>query len=223
MMSDFGLRMPVRLWTDSSAALGIAGRSCLGKLRHVETHTLWVQEKVRTGAIQVRKVRGEVNPADLFIKHLPSSVKIGQLVKLFGCDYRQGPSAAAPLLRPNIEAGGEGGTPASGYLPTFEVREAEMHDVEILPHLHSEDDVGRLFPKIEASELGLNVEDWQPSEEGQGRIVGRPGNATRAHGQCEECMSVTPSRRSSSEESVGDPAPNRISGSRKAMPPGSKR
>ena len=26
-------------------------RSGLGKLRHLETHTLWVQEKVRNGAI----------------------------------------------------------------------------------------------------------------------------------------------------------------------------
>ena len=66
IMIDFGLKVPVRAWTDSSAALGIAGRAGLGKLRHLETHTLWFQEKVRTGAIQVRKVRGEVNPTDLF-------------------------------------------------------------------------------------------------------------------------------------------------------------
>ena len=49
-----------------------------------------MHEKVRTGAIQVRKVRGDVNPADLFTKHLPSSIKIAQIVKLFGCDYREG-------------------------------------------------------------------------------------------------------------------------------------
>ena len=55
---DFGYDTPVRVWTDSSAALGISTRSGLGKLRHLETHTLWVLEKVRTGAIQVRKVRG---------------------------------------------------------------------------------------------------------------------------------------------------------------------
>ena len=30
---------------------------------------------MRTGAIHIRKVRGEVNPADLFKKHLPSSIK----------------------------------------------------------------------------------------------------------------------------------------------------
>ena len=71
-MHDLGVDLPVRAWTDSSASLGIATRSGLGKLRHLETHTLWVQEKVRVGAIALRKLRGDVNPADLFTKHLPS-------------------------------------------------------------------------------------------------------------------------------------------------------
>ena len=71
-MEDLGIHLPVRVWMDSSAALGITSRSGLGKLRHLETHTLWVQEKVRTGAITLKKVWGEVNPADLFKKHLPS-------------------------------------------------------------------------------------------------------------------------------------------------------
>ena len=56
IMLDFGLKTPVRVWTDSRAAIGISTRSGLGNLRHLETHTLWVQEKVRTGAIEVRKV-----------------------------------------------------------------------------------------------------------------------------------------------------------------------
>ena len=64
LLPNMGLDMPACVWTDSSAALGIATRSGLGKLRHLETHTLWVQDKVRTGAIAVRKVAGEVNPAD---------------------------------------------------------------------------------------------------------------------------------------------------------------
>ena len=83
-MEDLNLKLPVRAWTDSSAALGIASRSGFGKLRHLETHTLWLQEKVRTGAITVKRVRGEVNPADLFTKHLPSIEKVHQLLNLFG-------------------------------------------------------------------------------------------------------------------------------------------
>ena len=142
-MRDFGLAVPVRVWKDSSAALGISTRSGLGKLRHLETHTLWVQEKVRTGAIQVRKVRGDVNPADLFTKHLPSRDKIAQLVKLFGCEYREGRSAAAPMLRPHDSTGGQGGEPSSRHLPTFEVCDAGLHDLNILPHLHSEAELER--------------------------------------------------------------------------------
>ena len=45
IMVDFGLKVPVRVWTDSSAAIGISTRSGLGKLRHLETHTLWVTRK----------------------------------------------------------------------------------------------------------------------------------------------------------------------------------
>ena len=86
LMSDLGVAVPVVAWTDSSAALGIASRSVLGKLRHLETYTLWLQETVRTRAITVRKVRGEVNPADLFTKHWPSREKIHQLMGLFGCE-----------------------------------------------------------------------------------------------------------------------------------------
>ena len=51
LMADLGMKVSVRVWTDSSAARGICGRSELGKLRHVQTHTLWVQERVRIEAI----------------------------------------------------------------------------------------------------------------------------------------------------------------------------
>ena len=86
LLRDMGLDLPVRVWTDSSAALGIATGSGLGKLRHLETHIPWVQDKVRTGAIAVRKVAGEVNPADLFTKHLPSKDNLHHLTALFGCE-----------------------------------------------------------------------------------------------------------------------------------------
>ena len=85
IMSDYGVDMPVRLWTDSIAAIGISKRSDLGKIRHLATRTLWLQEKVRTKAVEVRKVNGEENPADRFTKHLPSKEKVHNLVKMFGC------------------------------------------------------------------------------------------------------------------------------------------
>ena len=48
---------------------GLETRSGLCRLRHLETHTLWFQDNVLMGAIADRKVRGDVNPADLFIRH----------------------------------------------------------------------------------------------------------------------------------------------------------
>ena len=38
-MKDLGIKVGVRVWTDSSAAVGICGRSGLGRLRHAQTHT----------------------------------------------------------------------------------------------------------------------------------------------------------------------------------------
>ena len=121
----------MRVWTDSSAALGIASRSGLGKLRHLETHTLWVQEKVRTGAISLKKVWGEVNLADLFTKHLQSREKVHQLLGLFGCECRAGRSEAAPLLRPHDVDGRKGGhsTDDVSHLPAYvATRSEDLHD-----------------------------------------------------------------------------------------------
>ena len=99
LFRDLGLSTTVKVWTDSSAAIGICSRQGLGRLRHVEANTLWVQEKVRSRAMELLKVRGEVNPADLFTKHLSSADRVDQLVKLFGCRFCGGRPEAAPQLR----------------------------------------------------------------------------------------------------------------------------
>ena len=160
LMEDLSIKLPVRAWTDSSAAIGIASRSGLGKLRHLETHTLWLQEKVRTGAITVKKVHGEVNPADIFTKHLPSREKVHQLMSLFGCECREGRAESAPLLRPHGHADREGGHPSDDPLPTF-VADVKPHDSNILPHLHSAKDIELLFPSIAAAPEPENSNDFE--------------------------------------------------------------
>ena len=163
LMSDLGVALPVVAWTDSSAALGIASRSGLGKLRHLETHTLWLQEKVRARAITVRKVRGEANFADLFTKHLPSRKKIHQLIGLFGCECRDGRAASAPLLRPLEEDNGQQGGHLAGDdpLPTFAAYTDNIpHDETRLPHTYLADDIARLFPTIGAAPELPNTNDY---------------------------------------------------------------
>ena len=87
LLEDFGRELPVTVWTDSSAAIGVVGRQGFGRLRHLDTHSLWVQQAVRSKRIVVRKVRGDDNVADLFTKHLTSRDRISYLLSLLGCHY----------------------------------------------------------------------------------------------------------------------------------------
>ena len=70
VLLDFGISLSIVVNTDSSAAKGIASRRGLGKVRHIEVHQLWVQEKVANGEIEVRKVDGKTNIADMLTKHV---------------------------------------------------------------------------------------------------------------------------------------------------------
>ena len=103
------------------------------------------------------------------------------------------------------------------------LEEVEAHDVEVLPHLYSEDDIDRLLPRLDAPAPGPNVEDWKPSEEEQGRDDGRLGNVSQVLGRHQGCASAAPSRQPSSAETVGDSATSRALGPGGTRPPGSSR
>ena len=67
---DLGLNLTFEMYCDSTAALGILNRAGIGKVRHLRTQGLWVQEVRVSGRIAYRKVLGEKNLADLLTKHL---------------------------------------------------------------------------------------------------------------------------------------------------------
>ena len=189
LLRDLGHELPLRVWTDSTATVGICGRQGLGKLRHIDTQCLWIQQQVRSGAIELRKILGTENPADLFTKHLPGGERVSHLLKLFGCEFRGGRAESAPNLRR-----GEG-TQAGGALEGIEedtmlavvgervfdvvvteygdCTEAKAYGMEQLPHqLGSRiDDV---FPKVEVVDETVEDEDGRPSQwEHHGTALGR--------------------------------------------------
>ena len=45
-------------------------------MRHLECHSLWLQQRLRRKEFVLRKVLGEENPADLFTKHIESGKKL---------------------------------------------------------------------------------------------------------------------------------------------------
>ena len=75
LCKDFGRSVQIRVYADASAALGIVHRKGLGKVRHIDTSTLWVQQAAYSKRIAYLKVAGTVNPADLLTKHLAEPLR----------------------------------------------------------------------------------------------------------------------------------------------------
>ena len=73
LAADLGVKLDVRMHTDASATLGIVQRQGLGKLRHIGVQYLWLQERVKSGSMEVKKIAGVGNPADLMTKHLAAA------------------------------------------------------------------------------------------------------------------------------------------------------
>ena len=98
----------------------------------------------------MRKVRGDVNLADIFSKYLPSKDKVRQLVKLFGCECRAGRSTAAPLLRPKESGEGQSGPLSARYLPMFST------------DCHPFPDIEAHHPELSHTTLGTSLAEARP-------------------------------------------------------------
>ena len=63
-----GNPLPIRLYTDSSSAMGTACKRGAGKIRHIEIGSLWLQQVVADKKIQMAKIDGKKNPPDILTK-----------------------------------------------------------------------------------------------------------------------------------------------------------
>ena len=97
MTWDVHCTLELDIFTDASAAKGIASRRGLGKTRHVAVHFLWVQERVHNGDPKVSKVWGGDNPADLLTKYFTRD-KMDKSMLIFGMEYMEGRAAEAPEI-----------------------------------------------------------------------------------------------------------------------------
>ena len=169
---DAGFELPIRVWTDSSAAMGTASRQGLGKLRHLECHSLWIQQRLRRKEFELRKVLGTENPADLFTKHMDSAAKLDGLVARFGCRFQEGrPTAAPGLKKAKVSAGLVCGSP--GHVLAVEAP---------LPHLLPEEVMNREHPCAEPESERLEEPDKTPMEELSDPL--RRGRHKQAAGVC---------------------------------------
>ena len=67
---DFGIKVAIRLNTDSETGKSIASRKGAGRVRHIDTDDMWIQEKVAKKDIFLKKIPGKGNISDGLTKHV---------------------------------------------------------------------------------------------------------------------------------------------------------
>ena len=70
LYKDFGKEVGGNVLGDASAALAIVNRQGIGKIRHLDTSYLWIQEKAANKQLAYQKISGKKNGADLLTKPL---------------------------------------------------------------------------------------------------------------------------------------------------------
>ena len=83
-MRDMGWTVPVTVHSDATAAIGIARRKSLGKIRHLDVTDLWIQDRIRSKQIKLLKVLGTENVADVFTQSVDRTTResAGEHVRL---------------------------------------------------------------------------------------------------------------------------------------------
>ena len=76
LAQDLGIDLRVRLHVDAAAALGIIERQGVGRVRHLDIGLLWLQEQQLRRIVELTKVLGTENPADLMTKHIAQDLVI---------------------------------------------------------------------------------------------------------------------------------------------------
>ena len=94
---DLGIPLDLEVLTDATAAIGICRRRGLGKIRHLATADLWVQDRVRRGDFKLTKVLGTDNPADMLTKHISRDVMLRHMERI-GIAAESGRAKSAPTI-----------------------------------------------------------------------------------------------------------------------------
>ena len=96
LLLDLGWKLKIRVHSDATAAIGICRRKGIGKIRHLATTDLWIQDKVRSKVIELRKVLGVDNPADVLTKYVNRQT-MEKALQAMGLVVMHGRPASAPV------------------------------------------------------------------------------------------------------------------------------
>ena len=97
LAKELDFKFGLTLQTNSTAAVGICRRRGLGKIRHLATADLWVQDRIRSGDFSLVKVLGANNVADILTKFVDRCTLAKHMQNL-GLQQRDGRPALAPHI-----------------------------------------------------------------------------------------------------------------------------
>ena len=99
VLDDFGHSVRIDIHSDATAAICICKRQGLGRVRHLATADLWVQQKVRSRELKLFKLPGKDNPSDLMTKH-KTALEASRFMSMLGIRRLDGRPALAPARVP---------------------------------------------------------------------------------------------------------------------------
>ena len=97
MMEDMGIKLSAILYTDSSAAKGMMTKRGLGRTKHVDLRYMWVQDIARERRLEIIKITGIDNCADLMTKHV-CRAQLEKCLRQMNCDVSYDRHRLAPSV-----------------------------------------------------------------------------------------------------------------------------
>ena len=91
---DLGVRLNLDIQMDATAGAAIGSRRGLGRVKHIDTCFLWVQDLITNGKVKVHKVHTTENFSDILTKPV-SGHTLRALVERMGYSFRKGRSKLA--------------------------------------------------------------------------------------------------------------------------------
>ena len=79
---NFVLERAPYLRADASAGIAVASRRGVGKVRHLHTQALWIQQQIADKRLTLQKERGDENLADLPTKHVDRAIMLRHLTAM---------------------------------------------------------------------------------------------------------------------------------------------
>ena len=92
MARDFGVALKLHIWMDATAGAAIGSRRVLGKVKHIDTVFLWVQDIVNRGRITLGKKHTSENYADNLTKPVDANT-LRKFMSQMGFEFLSGRAA----------------------------------------------------------------------------------------------------------------------------------